>query len=193
MQSSIRTLTGYAQNAHKAGNMGLRRTRLARSGLNVEDRVTHCSALLRMFGPSWSATLVKHRTTTMASADFCGLTRCIPARRAVWPDGSLPLRSLGIGQHDLSARSFRVRHDQEAVVHHHQPHRHGAQISPGKDANSPCTNAPFTLSAEPMGFAVLCQLASTLQAFYVVSVRRLARLHSGFLQTIPHGSALAVG
>jgi hypothetical protein len=38
-----------------------------------------------------------------------------------------------------------------------------------------------------MGFAVLCQLASTLQAFYVVSVRRLARLHSGFLQTIPHG------
>ena len=32
---------------------------------------------------------------------------------------------------------------------------------------------------------------STIQ--YVVSVRRLARLHSGFLQTNPHGSALAVG
>ena len=43
-----------------------------------------------------------------------------------------------------------------------------------------------------MGFAVMCQLASTLQAFYVVSVRRLARLHSGFLQTNPRGPALAV-
>ena len=52
MQSLIRTLTGYAQDAYKAGNMGLRRTRLARSGLIVKYRVTHCSALLRLFGPS---------------------------------------------------------------------------------------------------------------------------------------------
>ena len=51
MQSLIRILTGYAEDAYKAGNMGLR-TRLARSGLIVKYRVTHCSALLRMFGPS---------------------------------------------------------------------------------------------------------------------------------------------
>jgi len=44
-----------------------------------------------------------------------------------------------------------------------------------------------------MGFAVLCQLASALWAFYAVSVRRLAHLHSGFLQTTPRGAALAVG
>ena len=83
MQSLIRTLTGYAQDAYKAGNMGLRRTRLTRSGLIVEYRVTHCSALLHMFGPSRSATLVKYRTTTMASADFCTITPCVSTCRAV--------------------------------------------------------------------------------------------------------------
>ena len=38
---------------------------------------------------------------------------------------------------------------------------------------------------------VLARPAS--QAFYAVSVRQLARLHSGFLRTIPRGLALAVG
>ncbi|AGX87803.1 hypothetical protein Cenrod_1718 [Candidatus Symbiobacter mobilis CR] len=56
-----------------------------------------------------------------------------------------------------------------------------------------CINAAFTLSAKPMGFAVLCQLASALWAFYAVSVRRLALLHSGFLQTTSREIALAVG
>ena len=36
--------------------------------------------------------------------------------------------------------------------------------APGKDTNFPCTNAAFTLSIEPVGFAVMCQLASTLWA-----------------------------
>ena len=31
------------------------------------------------------------------------------------------------------------------------------------------------------------------QAFYVVSVRRLALLRSDFLQTVPRGATLAVG
>ncbi|AGX87807.1 hypothetical protein Cenrod_1722 [Candidatus Symbiobacter mobilis CR] len=44
-----------------------------------------------------------------------------------------------------------------------------------------------------MGFAVLCQLASALWAFYAVSVRRLAPLHSGFLQTTSREVTLAVG
>ena len=52
MQSSIRTLTGYAQNAHKTGILSLRRTRLARSGFIVEQRVAHCCVLFGMFGPS---------------------------------------------------------------------------------------------------------------------------------------------
>jgi len=39
---------------------------------------------------------------------------------------------------------------------------HGKQISPDKDVNFPCTNAAFTLSPEPVGFVVLCQLARRL-------------------------------
>jgi hypothetical protein len=57
----------------------------------------------------------------------------------------------------------------------------------------PRTSAAFTVRVVPVGFVVLCQLASTLSAFYAISVRRLARLLSGFLRTIPHGLALAFG
>jgi len=39
---------------------------------------------------------------------------------------------------------------------------HGAQISPDKNVNFPFTTAAFTLSPEPMGFVVLCQLARGL-------------------------------
>ena len=41
----------------------------------------------------------------------------------------------------------------------------GSYAAPGTDlhvsANFACTNAPFTLGVKPMGFAFLCQLAST--------------------------------
>ena len=37
-----------------------------------------------------------------------------------------------------------------------------ARISPDKNVNFPCTDAAFTLSPEPMGFVVLCQLARGL-------------------------------
>src|SRR4030042_4321682 len=39
---------------------------------------------------------------------------------------------------------------------------HGKQISPDKNVNFPCTTAAFTLSPEPSGFVVLCQLAQGL-------------------------------
>ena len=39
---------------------------------------------------------------------------------------------------------------------------HGKQISPDKNVNFPCTAAAFTLSHEPTGFVVLCQLAQGL-------------------------------
>ena len=47
--------------------------------------------------------------------------------------------------------------------------------------------------AQESAFAHGCQLASTPSALYAVSVRRLAHLLSGFLQTGPRGPALAVG
>lgn len=67
------------------------------------------------------------------------------------------------------------------------------QISPGKNAMFPRTSAAFTVPVVPLGFAVMCQLASTCSAFYAISVRRLALLHSGFLQTSLHKLALAFG
>ena len=85
MRSLIRPLTGYAQKAHKTGILSLRRTRLARSGFVVESRAARCSVLLRMFGPSCSATLVKYRNTTMAAADFYTVTPRVSTRRAVTP------------------------------------------------------------------------------------------------------------
>ena len=57
----------------------------------------------------------------------------------------------------------------------------------------PCTSAAFTVDIAPVGFAVMCQLASMPSAFYAVSVRRLARLHLGFLRTSPRELALAFG
>ena len=154
--------------------MNLRRSQLTRSGLIVENRAIHRFALLRMFGPSPQATLVKYLATTMASADFCDLTQCITARRAACADGSLPVRS----QSDRAARSrawsFRVR--QHHAVLPSTSRRHGAQISPGKNANCRCTSAAFTVGCVPVGFAAMCQLASHPSAFYAVSVRRLAPL-----------------
>ena len=158
MRSFIRTLTGYAQSAHKAGGMDRRRSRLTLSGLIIENRAIHRFALLRMFGPSPQATLVKHLETTMASADFCDLTQCITARRAARADGSLPVRSRSDRAARSRAWSFRVR------LHHavipSTSRRQRAQISPGKNANCRCTSAAFTVGCVPVGFAVMCQLAS---------------------------------
>ena len=39
---------------------------------------------------------------------------------------------------------------------------HDRQISPDKNVNFPCTTAAFTLSPEPVGFVVSCQLARRL-------------------------------
>ena len=67
-----------------------------------------------------------------------------------------------------------------------------------KNVNFPCTTAAFTLSPEPVGFVVSCQLARRLKPGYplagdAISVRRLALLHSGFLQTHSREYALAFG
>jgi len=69
---------------------------------------------------------------------------------------------------------------------------HVEQVSPDKNLNCGYTTAAFTLSPEP--WASLC--GANLPgdwALYAVSVRRLIALHSGFLWTVPRGSALAFG
>ena len=70
--------------------------------------------------------------------------------------------------------------------------RNVRQISPDKDVNCRCTTAAFTLSPEP-GALLCCANLPGDWALYAVSVRRLMDLLSSFLQTVPHGSALAFG
>ena len=77
---------------------------------------------------------------------------------------------------------------------------HGKQISPDKNVNFPCTTAAFTLPLEPVGFVVLCQLAQGLSLVcgfcspdQVRGRLLLARLLSGFLQTVDRPPALAFG
>ena len=66
------------------------------------------------------------------------------------------------------------------------------QISPDKSVDFRYTTAAFTLSPEP--WASLCRANLPGDwALYAVPVRRLIALRSGFLQTVPHGSALAFG
>jgi len=77
---------------------------------------------------------------------------------------------------------------------------YGKQISPDKNVNFPCTAAVFTLPPEPAGFVVLCQLAQELSLIcgfcppdQVRGRLCLARLPSGFLQTVGRPPALAFG
>ena len=66
------------------------------------------------------------------------------------------------------------------------------QISPDKNVNFHYATAAFTLS--PESGASLCGASLPGDwALYAVSVRRLTVLRSGFLRTVPRGSALAFG
>ena len=61
-----------------------------------------------------------------------------------------------------------------------------------KNVNFRYTTAAFTLSPEPR-VSLCCANLPGDWALYAVSVRQLIALHSGFLQAVPHGIALAVG
>jgi len=69
---------------------------------------------------------------------------------------------------------------------------HVGQVSPDKDVIFHYTTAAFTLSPESRALLCCANLPGDW-ALYAVSVRRLIALHSGFLQTVPRGSALAFG
>jgi hypothetical protein len=66
------------------------------------------------------------------------------------------------------------------------------QISPDKNVNCRDTTAAFTVSPESRALLCCANLPGD-SALYVVSIRRLIALHSGFLRTVPRGSALAFG
>ena len=133
----------------------------------------------------------------MPSADFCLLTQDVaiqgaagfPMRRCLFRGSfkdSYPLTANGhAGFLVFRVNPFRI------LLMSLLPH--GKQISPDKDVNFPCTTAAFTLPPEPAGFVVLCQLARGLSLVCpaIGGIRRLARIRSGFLQTVGRPSALA--
>jgi hypothetical protein len=115
----------------------------------------------------------------MASADFCLMTPSVAVRCAF-------VFTLGFGG------GFHHFHGGPQSDFHSSNERNLKQISPDKNVNFRYTTAAFTLS--PESGASSCGADSPGDwALYAVSVRRLIALRSGFLQTFPHGNALAFG
>ena len=69
----------------------------------------------------------------------------------------LSVRSLETGQRRLAPGRFGSSTARTGLLFPH--HAAGTQISPGKNVNFRCASAAFTLPADPLGFAVMCQLA----------------------------------
>jgi len=116
-------------------------------------------------------------TPTMASAELMAL--CATLRAAIW-QSSRYARLCLVTEHVAMIGRFRMVRPQ------------ARQISPDKNVNCRYTTAAFTLSPESRALSCVADLPRDW-ALYAASVRRLIALHSGFLQTSPHGSALAVG
>jgi hypothetical protein len=95
------------------------------------------------------------------------------------------------GQHSLCAQACST----SGLTGHlckSAPHGQVGQISPDKNVNCGYTTAAFTLSPEPKASLCRANLPGDW-ALYAISVRRLIALRSGFLRTVPRGSALAFG
>jgi len=105
----------------------------------------------------------------MPSADFCPLTLCVTIQ--------------GASEMTVIMLTPALTHDR--------------QISPDKNVNCPCTTAAFTLSPEPAGFVVSCQLArrlSLIMRFLFVGPHVLPRASSGpILTDTPLPSARTFG
>lgn len=118
----------------------------------------------------------------MTYADFCSLSSWIAPETALWQSGRVLwlIQSFRTGPQSGSqtAMAFAKVLDE--------------QISPDKNVNFCEATAAFTLSPES-GALLCCASLPGDWALYAVSVRRLIALHSGFLRTVPRGSALAFG
>ena len=97
----------------------------------------------------------------MTSADFCPITPGIAPRRAVcaWLLAALFART---GWQHLPCAQACSTSGLTGRLLRHAPHSPVGQISPDKNVNCCYTTAAFTLSPEPMGFVVWCQLAQRL-------------------------------
>ena len=97
----------------------------------------------------------------MTSADFCSITPGIAPWRAAcaWLLAALFAR-MG-WQHFPCAQACSTSGLTGRLLRH-APHSHVGQISSDRNVNCGYTTAAFTLSPEPQGFVVWCQLAQRL-------------------------------
>ena len=129
----------------------------------------------------------------MASADFCLITRQVALKGAM----RILLVLLPMVRSYPAAATEYAGTFVSPVVRvpgsfTRQISSHVRQISPDKNVNFRYATAAFTLSPESRALSCCADLPGDW-ALYAVSVRRLTALHSGFLRTVPHGSALAFG
>jgi len=105
--------------------------------------------------------------TTMPSADFCVLTQHVAMTGAIelLMSRCTLCVSLDRESHPSTADKYagylvsRVNLFRQSLMNLLS---RDAQISPDKNVNFPCTNAAFTLSPEPVGFAMIGWLARRL-------------------------------
>jgi len=154
--------------------------------------------------PSNSRLLLDHRVwpfskvlyvstlPTMASADFCPVTKRITPFRAMPLCRSLPSSLVRAGSIPGRQDPLINQSPLWSCLHTKQT-SHAEQISPNKNMDLRCTTAAFTLSPVPVGLRhVVLTRPETKPSMRFLSVRK-APLRSGFLQTVPRETALAVG
>jgi hypothetical protein len=97
----------------------------------------------------------------MTSADFCPITPWIAPWRdlSAWLLAALFARR---GRQHFPCAQACFTSGLTGHLLHHATQVHAGQISPDKNVNCGYTTAAFTLSPEPEGFVVLCQLARRL-------------------------------
>ena len=159
--------------------------------------------LCRRFRPSPCPTHYDGRLATTPSADCCAITsrryhrvRCTDHGRVRWVLHTFRRGPQSDSRSDHS--DLRVRWHIQAFQPRPQfdSHSHTGRLlhsSPrirtcAFGAQPPHLPCPWTPRASSYGAD-----SPQSRAFYAISVRRLAPLHLGFLQTIPRGLALALG
>ena len=128
----------------------------------------------------------------MASADFCLITRQIALQGAMRI--LLALLSMVRSYSAIAteyAGTFAPRWSCPGSFTM-QISSHVRQISPDKNVNFRYATAAFTVSPKPRVLSCGADLPGD-SALYAISVRRLIALHSSFLRTVPHKTALAIG
>jgi len=109
--------------------------------------------LFQMFGPSPCLTHYGEHLTTLASADFCLITRPVTRQSAI---GFHRVRSPLV----MGPREPRHLYTRASLVIYRSLVK---QISPDKSMHCLCTAASFTVAVRSPGFDVLCHLASSLR------------------------------